>query len=1332
MKLKKVISFIMTLALLVTIFPPLSKQVYAETASLTNLGNLGTVKIGNKTESGKWFKTYVDGNPVFCLNLGKACHSEDVFEKTSSSSISSDSKNVSTALKARVGHWYDIKEKNSNKAWIVAQCLIWGIEEGITSKAGLTDIISQIKDSAGYRSKTAEEIYDDILGGTAKVQCTIIQWKSTAESRQVLMEIVSSNTETEPVKYHKLSENNWYRQRITLYKENEDGIAQRYAKFKVKVDNYKELYSYAVDGEGCVSGDADSDGFEVFGEADVNGMIAFRFTYRLQSKDYYYYDEQDLKGLTKAEKKKLKDKLDKKGYEYADNLTKEGAEDLAYGDIDKQRTSISNAYYIDEVSSGDVNITTDAEYEVYVNDGNYADKGNITKTGKSSAVISIYGVYSWWRNEDGTWDDTLNGREEYPLAMKVKVRDRYKKAKVTFQKKDADTKKSAPQGDATLDGAVYEVYGINNAMICDGNGNKNQRVQYTVKDGCFQTDYLQCGKEYYVREMKPSQGYMLDEELHKIKVNGSEFSEELNIEKTPIGEASYEQVIKAPIEIVKMISDGKSGITPPEVNAEFQVYLASAGSYEKAKETERDYLVTDKNGYARTKNLPYGTYIVHQVKGDIRAEKIQDFSVEILENGEKHSYILNNPLLEVFLKIVKKDKRTKKVVLKPNTTYQIYALDDKDNETIVEQNYNDGHGLRKTDRFTTDGSGMILTYEYLTIGRYRIKEIESAEGTYNSGQFLDIEITEGSYKTEIDEQGSTYNVAEVEFYNDETFGQLTVEKTGEVLKDLINVSTGDVIKRKFIYEDTYLRNTEFEIYAKENIVTQDNQGTTWFDRGEKVATLIIGKGAEFTKECNGICTYKVNELTGAVTVTLPLGKYTVKESKTNYGYILGEKSEWDVEFKWKCQEDRYVLDSTGAVDEEGVLKVKNERANPDIRLIKKDYKVDMGIKDAVFGLYTADDIYASDGRVLAKAGELITTVITDKDGYGKVDADLPLMSEQYSKDQIGLNSGDYYFVEQKVSDSYYLDETKIPIHLVYKDAKTSFIQVEAKHINVQTQTEINKVSLVTGMEIEGSSLIVTDEMGNIVVSWTSKDKDSIKITEQADELGYANLRANLNERGNLIIDGLFHDKEYQLTETRPADGYVTAESICFKMVERRSDDGVVSTDIYIKDETGEFVRAENNKVIMKDDVTKVEFRKIASDTKKLLGGAEYKVYDSKNEKVCSFTTSNKNVIKFEGKLKVGETYTFVESKAPEGYKKANDAKITIEDNGKVQKIKVIDQKAKRKELKEKKMPKITGTPQTGIKTNMLARMIMLIVLAVVVFGSCFNGRKSIKIKKNYR
>ena len=313
MKLKKVISFIMTLALLVTIFPPLSKQVYAETASLTNLGYLGTVQIGNKTESGKWFKTYVDGNPVFCLNLGKVCHSGDTFEKTSSSSISSDSKNVSTALKARIGYWYDIKEKNSNKAWIVAQCLIWGIEEGITSKAGLTDIISQIKNSAGYRSETAEEIYDDIFGGTSKVQCTIIQWKSTAESRQVLMEIVSSNTETEPVKYHKLSENNWYRQRITLYKENEDGIAQRYAKFKVKVDNYKELYSYAVDGEGCVSGDGDSDGFEVIGETDVNGMIAFRFTYRLQSKDYYYYDDQDLKGLTEDEKKELKDKLDKKG-----------------------------------------------------------------------------------------------------------------------------------------------------------------------------------------------------------------------------------------------------------------------------------------------------------------------------------------------------------------------------------------------------------------------------------------------------------------------------------------------------------------------------------------------------------------------------------------------------------------------------------------------------------------------------------------------------------------------------------------------------------------------------------------------------------------------------------------------------------------------------------------------------------------------------------------------------------------------------------------------------------------------------------------------------------
>ncbi len=404
-----------------------------------------------------------------------------------------------------------------------------------------------------------------------------------------------------------------------------------------------------------------------------------------------------------------------------------------------------------------------------------------------------------------------------------------------------------------------------------------------------------------------------------------------------------------------------------------------------------------------------------------------------------------------------------------------------------------------------------------------------------------------------------------------------------------------------------MKGQKFTIYAAEDIVTQDNQGTNWFDKGEKVATVTTGNGAEFTKQCSDITTSTVDDETGAVTIYLPLGKYTVKEEETLYGYVIPDKNTWDIEFKWNDAKTDVVSNSTKDTDKEGNLNIKNERAKADVEINKKDMTADLGVADTVFNFYTKNDIYNADGELLLKADELVTTVKTDKNGKAAINTDLPIMSEGYNKaeDKTGLNSGDYYFVEDKISNSYYIDKTPVDIHLEYKDAKTVKIKAEAKKLNKATEVNLSKVKLTDNTELAGASLKITDEAGNEIISWISGNADSIKITDKAYELGYRNLRAEMLN-GNLVVNGLLQNKTYQMTETRPADGFVSAESIKFKLTEGNVNGEATTVVTVIGNDGNESVQPEN-KVIMKDDTTKVSFSKTAITGSRELPGCDLKI-----------------------------------------------------------------------------------------------------------------------------
>ncbi|WP_302810549.1 MSCRAMM family protein, partial [Eubacterium ventriosum] len=743
MKVKRIIAGLLAMVMLLTATLPTSNVKAASgTASLDSLGKLGTVNVGSKSESGIWLQTLVNEKPVFCMDLGLACHTGYTYiSKTKT--ISSDSSNKKDALEAKIGYWYAIGKNKSNKAWVYAQCLIWAVEEGITSESGLKDIISQVKKNTGYYSN--DTIYSDIFNPGKTVSCDVDIWEYSGSTKknQVQRLLQINSTETE-YNFYPLKSSDYYRQRITLQKQDEDGKALSQVTFRFTAKNIKELYSYQYNGWGdSVKEDVDDDAttFTQDVKTDSNGKIIFRFTYQLNSKKYYYVKDNDLKGMTNDEKKEVKDTLDDKGYSYASDLSKAGAEKLIKNDINDQMDDISNNYVIEEISSGNNNILTSFVVE--------SGSNKITSQSSNKVTVTLTKADSWKKNSDGKWPETAEeSYSNYRLTYKPVLKDKYKKVKMTVWKKDSETG-STPQGDATLEGAVYGVY---SDVACT----KLVKSYKTNAKGTFETDYYRCGVNMYLKEITPPEGYLKNDKVYTITKDGQQFTNEYNSAETQVDD----DVVKGDVSIIKGMGNGLAGIVVPENKAQFQIYLASSGSYDKAKATERDILTTDLTGYAKSKKMPYGTYVVHQTVGAANTEKCPDFYVNVKENGKTYKYLLNNPEFNAYLKIVKKDSKTNQTVLKAGTTYQIYKVDKDGKETLVTQTHSNGNAIEVVDRFVTDETGEIITYEKLKAGTYRVYEIEGPEGYRVNRQPVMVEISSNSYKTMVDKLGKEYLYAE--------------------------------------------------------------------------------------------------------------------------------------------------------------------------------------------------------------------------------------------------------------------------------------------------------------------------------------------------------------------------------------------------------------------------------------------------------------------------------------------------------------------------------------------------------------------------------------------
>ena len=554
-----------------------------------------------------------------------------------------------------------------------------------------------------------------------------------------------------------------------------------------------------------------------------------------------------------------------------------------------------------------------------------------------------------------------------------------KKFTVTVTKSDAE--KGTAQGNAKLSGAVYGIYKgetLVDKYVTDENG------QFTSKE------YI-CDNDWTVREIEPSEGYLLDKTIHKIGAEAKLYTVEHNQTANDV----TEQVIKGNIAIIKHTDDGETQIETPENGATFEVYLKSSGSYENAGADERDMLICDENGFAQTKDMPYGIYTVHQTSGWEGRELMDDFDVFIAQNGQTYRYIINNRNFESFIKVVKVDAETGKNIPYAGAGFKIFNPDGS--QVTMSFTYPTPTTI---DVFYTDGNGALVTPEKLDYGKgYSLVEVQAPYGYVLDETPILFDVTEDNAS---DENGVT--VVKVTKPNMAQKGTISVEKTGEVFFG-VSVSgdeNSDVIYQP-IYEIAGLEGAVYEIKAAEDIYTPD--GTLRYAKGEVVDTITTTfDGSVKSKE-------------------LYLGKYEVTEIKAPYGMVLSGETH-TVELVYAGQNIAVTETSTSFYNERQKVNITLEKSLELNELFGIGMNDEM--KNVAFGLYAAKDITSVSGTVIPADG-LIEIITLDENGKAEVKTD--------------LSFGNYYVREIATDEHYILNDNKYPVAFEYAGQDTATVQI---------------------------------------------------------------------------------------------------------------------------------------------------------------------------------------------------------------------------------------------------------------------------------------------------
>ncbi len=555
-----------------------------------------------------------------------------------------------------------------------------------------------------------------------------------------------------------------------------------------------------------------------------------------------------------------------------------------------------------------------------------------------------------------------------------------KKFSVTVTKSDRE--EGTAQGDAKLSGAVYGIY----------KGDTLVDKYVTDSEGQFTTKEYVCDSDWTIREITPSEGYLIDKTIHKVGAEPKLFTIEHNLVANDV----TEQVMKGNIAIIKHTDNGETKIETPENGATFEIYLKSSGSFEAAEEDERDTIVCDENGFAQTKDMPYGVYTVHQTKGWEGREFMKDFDVFISQDGQTYRYLINNANFESYIKVVKKDAETGKTIPYAGAGFQIYDPDG--NKVSMTFTYPTPTTI---DTFYTDADGQLVTPEKLDYGKgYSLVEVQAPYGYVLDSTPVSFDVTE---ENSTQEGGIT--LIKVDKPNMAQKGTISVEKTGEVFFG-VNVSGEE--DKDVIYQPVYkvkgLAGAVYEITADEDVITPD--GTLRYHKGDVVDTVTTDEdGTAKSKE-------------------LYLGKYTVVETKAPTGMVIN-KEKHSVELTYAGQDVAVTETATSFVNERQKVKISLEK------ILEQDETFGIGkndeIKNISFGLYAKEDVVSSSGTVIPADG-LIEIITLDENGAATANTDLPF--------------GSYYVKEIATDEHYILSDTQYPFTFEYAGQNTETVEIK--------------------------------------------------------------------------------------------------------------------------------------------------------------------------------------------------------------------------------------------------------------------------------------------------
>ena len=708
----------------------------------------------------------------------------------------------------------------------------------------------------------------------------------------------------------------------------------------------------------------------------------------------------------------------------------------------------------------------------------------------SYSIREIQAPELYLRNSEDTYTFTFkftNDKEE-KVNFSYTFTNKRVNATIDLVKEDSETGNSA-QGDAVFEGAIYGLYAREDINHPDGRSGvlykKDEQVATltTDKEGKASVSNLYLGK-YYLKEITPPVGYLLDEEEHDVNCD----YEGDQVETVKRNTVSKEDVIKQPFQLIKAADNDKTDADLLK-GAGFSAYLISSltvkddGSYDFTNATPivltedgKTEMFTDERGYACSIPIPYGRYIVRETTTPHNFMPVDDFIVTVTENSTTPQVwrVLLDDEFKAKLKIVKQDDETKLPVLLANTEFKVYDLDAK---KYVEQVTTYPNTVVHKSYFT-DENGYLILPESLKCGNYRIEEVSAPDGYTQNTQYVEIKVDKNTAYQMDSVSGDA--IITVTYENHPVKGKLVIHKSGETLKSF---------KKDFVYEETSLEGAEFEIYAAEDIFTPDHQVDEQGNRHVIYAKDTLVKTV--TTDKNG----------EAVIKDLPLGKYRVKETKTPAGFVLNPDSQ-EVSFIYKDQ-------NTPEIEEK--LEFSNERQKVELSVEKQDAETGKALKGATFGLYNKEAISSGD-KVIVKADTLLQEITSNEKGKAAFTLDLPL--------------GRYYVKELQAPAGYVSSDEILEFDATYQGQDVKTIKLKSVKKNQPTTVEVTKADITTGTELDGASMSVLDKDGNVIDSWTSV-KDSPHVIKRLQVGKTYILREELAPYGYLRAT----DVEFTISDT---------------------------------------------------------------------------------------------------------------------------------------------------------------------------------------------------------